>query len=272
MNKTDDQIKSEIEDNESRAEWGAWAIVAGLVIEIVLAVGISLEMDKKGLENWGAVVADCLIVLGVYCEIHFGRKASAGNVELRRRSEEKVAEANVRAAEANRAAEEERHARLKLEAQLQARTLTPEEIEMLRGLRETFPEINVAREVDIETHLFAQQIAMALMSAGITVRQYRRAPDVHTAGIQIYDPLGFDDSGPRSVGPLLDVFKKIEPNVVGIAGPMPTDIPASPDLPMIIVGGRIALRGDDTVFTHLAQLLEARNPNSKPQTANIEKK
>ena len=100
MSKTDDQIKSEIEDNESRAEWGAWAVVAGLVIEIVLALSVSLGMDKKWLENWGTVFADCLIVLGVYCEIHFGRKASAGNVELRRRSEQKVAEANSRAAEA----------------------------------------------------------------------------------------------------------------------------------------------------------------------------
>jgi hypothetical protein len=123
MSKTDDQIKSEIEDNESRAEWGAWAVVAGLVIEIVLALGVSLGMDKKGLENWGTVIADCLIVLGVYCEIHFGRKASAGNVELRRRSEDKVAEANSRAAEAQLETERLRAANLSVQ-----RLLTPRRI------------------------------------------------------------------------------------------------------------------------------------------------
>src|SRR5437868_5824766 len=125
MSKTDDQIKSEIEDNESRAEWGAWAVVAGLVIEIVLALSVSLGMDKKWLENWGTVFADCLIVLGVYCEIHFGRKASAGNVELRRRSEQKVAEANSRAAEAQLETERLRAANLSVQ-----RLLTPRRISM----------------------------------------------------------------------------------------------------------------------------------------------
>jgi hypothetical protein len=130
----------------------------------------------------------------------------------------------------------------------------------------------VAREADIETHLFAQQVAMALMSAGITVRQYLRAADVHTAANQMYDPLGFDSSGAKSVGSLLDVFGKIDRHIIGIAGPMPSDIPASTELPMIIIRGRLALPFDDSVFTHLAQLLETKNPNNKPQNANVETK
>jgi hypothetical protein len=106
MSKTDDQLRSEIEANETRGEWGAWAVVAGLVLEIILASAISLGIEKKEIENWGAVIADCLIALGVYCEIHFGRRASHGHAELRRRSELRIAEANVRAAEANRKAAE----------------------------------------------------------------------------------------------------------------------------------------------------------------------
>src|SRR4051812_14608501 len=40
-----------------------------------------------------------LIALGVYAEIHFGRKASTASAELRQRADLKVAEADARAAE-----------------------------------------------------------------------------------------------------------------------------------------------------------------------------
>ena len=163
---TDDQIKSEIEDNESRAEWGAWAIVVGLVIEIVLAVGVSLGIDKKGLENWGAVVADCLIALGVYCEIHFGRKASTGNVELRRRSEERVAEANARAAAANQKAQE---AILELARFKAPRVLTQEQrgriVEKLKRFSDTEYDIAIS-DSDPEILSFVFTVELVLSSAG----------------------------------------------------------------------------------------------------------
>jgi hypothetical protein len=264
MSKTDDQLRSEIEANESRGEWGAWAVVAGLVIEIVLAAAKSLGYEHPGVENWGSVAADCLIALGVYSEIHFARRASRGNVELRRRSDERVAEANARAAEANKVAEEERHARVELEAQLRPRSLTPEQFDLIQGLRGKFTEINVARETDIETHVFA----MALSAAGIMVRQYRRAADVHTAGIQIYAPLGFDDVG---IKPLFEVFRKIDPSLIGIAGPMSPDIPASTEVPMIIVGGRFTIPRDPMAFSRLAEKIEAVDANNKPQDANAKR-
>jgi hypothetical protein len=139
MSKTDDQIKSEIEDNASRAEWGAWAIVVGLVVEIILATGISLGIEKNWLENWGAVAADCLIALGVYCEIHFGRKASRGEAELRRRSEQKVAEATERAAEAQLRAAEADLARVKLEEKLAPRQLSLAQRNELIDRLKSFP-------------------------------------------------------------------------------------------------------------------------------------
>ena len=52
------------------------------------------------MENWGAVVADCLIASGVYAEIHFGRKANAGHAELRSRADERAAKLEKQAAEA----------------------------------------------------------------------------------------------------------------------------------------------------------------------------
>jgi hypothetical protein len=100
MGKTDDQLRSDIAANESRAEWGAWLVVGGLALEIVLATAKSLGYERPIIENWGGVLADCLIALGVYSEIHFGRRASNTNTELRRRSDERVAAANARAADA----------------------------------------------------------------------------------------------------------------------------------------------------------------------------
>jgi hypothetical protein len=271
MNRTDQNLKDAIATNERRALWGAAAVIFGLVLEVIFASAFH-EPPETVLSHWGPVVADALVALGVAGEVLFGRKSRIDSEELTRRSEERLAEAHAqageaiaRAAEANKVAEEERHTRVRLEAQLQPRTLNQEQIELIQGLRATFNEINLAREVDIETHMFAQDIAVALMSAGIIVHQYRRAADVHTAGIQIYDPLGFDNSGPKSVGPLRDVFRKIDPNVIGIAGPMPPDIPASSKLPMIIVGGRFVLPYNSPAIMDLLRQLDTMNPNNKAQ-------
>jgi hypothetical protein len=105
MSKTDDQIQSSISANESRADWGAWAVVLGLVLEVILATAKSLGYDHPGIENWGGVIADCFVALGVICEIHFGRKASEGTKELRRRSDERAAQLEKEAAEARLAYE-----------------------------------------------------------------------------------------------------------------------------------------------------------------------
>jgi hypothetical protein len=108
--KTNAQLREEIFHNETRSEFGAWAVVVGLVIEVILA--IAFRSDKSFIENWAPVLADCLIALGVYCEIHFGRRVKTAAEELQRLSDEKIAEAEARAAEANQKAQE---AMLKLE-------------------------------------------------------------------------------------------------------------------------------------------------------------
>ncbi len=104
MKKTEDQLRDYISLNDSLAEYGAMAIVVGLVIEIFLAV--VFRSGKTFIENWAPVIADGLIALGVYSEIHFGRKSTASRKELQDRSDEKVAELNERAAEADRKAKE----------------------------------------------------------------------------------------------------------------------------------------------------------------------
>lgn len=90
--------------NETRAKYCGWAVIAGLVVEVALA-GIYREHGSV-VENWAPVFADALIALGVYGEILFSGRASRAEDELRRQSEERVAEANVRANEAQLALEQ----------------------------------------------------------------------------------------------------------------------------------------------------------------------
>jgi hypothetical protein len=204
MSKTDDQIRSEISLNESRAEWGAWSVVGGLVLEILFATARSLGFEiKPAVENWGGVIADCLIALGVYSEIHFGRKASSGNVELRRRSEERVAEANVNAAQAHVRANE---LALELEKERQKRAprrLTEQQIAEIKTLRGRVEKIQMMVAKNIETILFANQITMALAAAGIAVERL--------------EPFGAEWSGiaiasypPREKEPLYEVFARAQ--------------------------------------------------------------
>jgi hypothetical protein len=99
MNRDNDRLRGEIDRNESRAHWGAWAVVAGLVAEAVMAV--KFPAGQTVLENWAPVVADSLIAAGVYAEIHFSGKASRAHRELQSHTDAKLAIAIKEAAEAN---------------------------------------------------------------------------------------------------------------------------------------------------------------------------
>jgi hypothetical protein len=96
MTKSDSQLKADISTNEKRAEWGAWLIVAGLVIEVGLA--IIFHEGKSLTETWAPVFATSLIALGVYGEIHFGRRAGEAHQALQLSTEAKLTDALTRAA------------------------------------------------------------------------------------------------------------------------------------------------------------------------------
>jgi hypothetical protein len=110
-------LKDRVSVDERRSKVCGWVVVAGLVIEVCLAV--AFQEHKDWIENWGPAIADILVALGVYGEIHFSGKVSAADEELRREADEKVSEANEHAAEATeRAAALEReaaHARVEQE-------------------------------------------------------------------------------------------------------------------------------------------------------------
>jgi hypothetical protein len=99
-NGSDDELRKGISQNETRAEWGGAAVVFGLAIEVVLTA--AFRHGESIIEGWGPVFADMLIALGVAAEILFARKARSKAESLQRRSDEKIAELNARAAEAER--------------------------------------------------------------------------------------------------------------------------------------------------------------------------
>lgn len=175
MSKTSDgQLEIAIADNEARAALGAWAIVAGLLFEVVLAIAVTLGFDDKIVEGWSTVAATLLIAAGVYAEIHFGRKASDAHKELRSRSDEKVAEANAAAAMAH-----ERAAALEKEtAEARARTAEIERLTQWRRVspaqtdiivpeirRKLPPTIIIECVMDAEAIMFADELKDLLINA-----------------------------------------------------------------------------------------------------------
>jgi hypothetical protein len=94
----DSKLKTEISKNETRAEYAAWVIVLGLLIEVVLA--IVFPHGQTFIENWAPVLSTGLIALGVYGEIRFSRKAGAAHKALQISTESKLAEALACAAKA----------------------------------------------------------------------------------------------------------------------------------------------------------------------------
>ncbi len=91
-------LKERISKNRGRSHKCGWMVIAGLIIEVILA--IVFRKDSWWLEVWSPVFADFLVALGVFGEIHFASEASKDEDKLQRESEEKVAELNTRAKEA----------------------------------------------------------------------------------------------------------------------------------------------------------------------------
>ena len=87
---------------------------------------------------------------------------------------ERIAQADARAAEANRLAEGERLARIKIEAGLASRRLSPEQMSKfastLRAKRGSLLGVIVTVLGDQEAHEFGLYIAKAVDAAGIPVR------------------------------------------------------------------------------------------------------
>lgn len=166
----EDVLKASIARNESLAEWGGAAVVFGLIIEVVLTA--AFRHGESFIEAWGPVLADVLVALGVAAEILFARKARLQAETLQRRSDEKVAEANERAATAIREAEEARERTAQVEKLTAWRRVSLEQsrqiADAIRG--EMTPDLNVHIESergDPEAFSYAFDLHKIFKEAGV---------------------------------------------------------------------------------------------------------
>jgi hypothetical protein len=95
---SDEELEKSIESCE-RWEWFGGGLVFFGVAAAVAIAAIHPKYDSF-LEQWGSAIADGLVAVGVAIEIKFGQMAGLRQSELRRRSDDKVAEANERATKA----------------------------------------------------------------------------------------------------------------------------------------------------------------------------
>ena len=202
MNATDDELRESVKSCERAALCGGIAVVAGLVIEVVLAFHHAPFDSFEG--TWGAVIADSLVALGVASEILFSRLGFSRQYELQRRSDEIVAEAKTIAAQANeRAAELARETatlQWQLEQQRQKlaqRLLSPEQkAAMISALRGKLSEVMLVIQNDPEANAFAMQLMTVLAEAG--VKMYGHEPPREDrwfapAGLMMYSPVGTNE-------------------------------------------------------------------------------
>jgi hypothetical protein len=131
--KQDNKLESDISVDEILSTSSGGLVVIGLIIEIALARLFPAHAPPSPpgtysawLETWGSVIANGLVALGVYGEIFFARHVRRAEEELRRRSNEKLAEATERAATALREAEQ-------IKAEAAWRSLDQETVTKLRN-------------------------------------------------------------------------------------------------------------------------------------------
>jgi hypothetical protein len=158
-------LESEYEANTNRSEWFGYFLLAGLCVELLFAV----FLNKPLIEWISAVVSDIMIVVGVWGEIHFGRKARILGDTLQ-------AEANARAAEANEKAERERTARFELEERLAPRIFSlPQRNELvasIHGFEDTEADIISYAPGFPEVTAASGKVRDALFAAGWNIRQW----------------------------------------------------------------------------------------------------
>jgi hypothetical protein len=174
---TDNQLRDAISKYESRAQLGAVAVVAGLLLEAILAY--IFPVGPSPIENWGPVVGDVLIALGVIAEIYFAHKASAQHHELQRRTDRYLAEANART-------ETERLARVRIEKELAPRYLSAEQYGRIAEKIRPFAGTPFSLGADLTAEpMFVNMIGALLSLAGRWELRHSAYPDESEEGPQL---------------------------------------------------------------------------------------
>jgi hypothetical protein len=152
----------------SRSEWlvdiGGWLVIAGLALEVVLA--LVFRDNERWYERWSLVLANAIIAGGVWLEIHFG-----GNV--RAESYAREAEANERAESAKAEAAKANERILKMQT---LRRLSKEHAEALTPLlkselfqKEPKPSLRIGAVKDAEAQMYAMDFQRLLESCAVNI-------------------------------------------------------------------------------------------------------
>ena len=171
-----ESLKSAFSTNTNWAEWAAFAVFIGLLIDIAVILIFDLfDKDKSWWEIILAGIASAGIAVGVWGESHFGHRATAASSQLQALLETQAADANARAkdaearvAEATLEIEQERTARLKLQATITDRRLTDEQKRRIRdvlSLHPGFSVIVVSRLTDTEGKIYGNDFIDAFKAA-----------------------------------------------------------------------------------------------------------
>ena len=169
-------------------------VILGLFVEVVLAVEFS--HGETFLEIWSPVVADILVALGVFGEIFFARKAKSISEKLQRESDDRVAKATERAADANKLADEARLETERLKAQFAWRLISPIQEQILRHSLEKLKGSSVHILVfmqDAEANNFALDIRSIFKLSGWRVSlTFAGFTGNFAYGLRV--PMGSDDT------------------------------------------------------------------------------
>ena len=175
MNEPNNGNPKKISRNEFIEEFGGWLVVIGLIIEVVLA--LVFHSNEPWYEQWPLVVANVIIVIGVWVEIHFGGNARA-------EANAKTAEAHERAAILEKEAADAHERTAKIERLTAWRRIGEAEAKELVSSIIPFAEqidllIEFQRD-DPEAYLFSREIVNIFWRAG--VRHMRSSANSYLEG------------------------------------------------------------------------------------------
>jgi hypothetical protein len=160
-----EDLERSIESCEHWEWFGGGSVFAGVIAAVAIA-WYHPPYDSF-LEQWGSVIADGLVAIGVALEIKFGQMAGLRQDELRRRSDEKAAEATERAAEANARAAEAHVELARLGKKITPRVITVDgEAKVIKALK-SFPGVPFWVKADpAAEYEFVNRLVVVLERAG----------------------------------------------------------------------------------------------------------
>jgi hypothetical protein len=164
--------EGDLEEGSSSCE--RWGLCCGTLVVIAVIAELVIAWIEPPYKTFLAesAITDAAIALGIVGEVMFGMLDGRIQTELRRRSNDMVAEANTIAAQAIKEAAEARERTAEVEKLTAWRRIKPEQYSsIIKAIRDGAAEIDLLVEYergDAEAFSYARQIAWAFEQAGVT--------------------------------------------------------------------------------------------------------